>query len=64
MLSEAADLFANDPCADLTIRVSDNWSEYDRVGTSAKYPLAKIRPNCAIGQRHKNASPSHPSQQT
>ena len=46
----AAELFANDPCADLTTRISDNWSEYDHVGASAKYTLAKISPTCAVGR--------------
>ncbi len=43
----AAELFTNDPCADLTTRISDNWGEYDWVGASAKYTVAKI--NCRAG---------------
>jgi pimeloyl-ACP methyl ester carboxylesterase len=43
----AAELFSTDPCLDLTTRVSDNWGEYDWVGASAKYTLAKI--NCPAG---------------
>lgn len=43
----AAELFTNDPCVDITRRVSDNWGAYDWVGASAKYTLAKI--NCPAG---------------
>jgi hypothetical protein len=42
----AAELFSLDPCADLTARVSDNWSGYDYVGASAKHTLARIAANC------------------
>ncbi|MGA3187030.1 MAG: alpha/beta hydrolase-fold protein [Bryobacteraceae bacterium] len=45
----AAELFSDDPCADLTTRISDNWSDYDSVGASAKYTLAKISPTCPSG---------------
>lgn len=44
----AAELFTSDSCADLTTRISDNWAEYDWVGASAKYTLAKI--NCPAGR--------------
>lgn len=47
----ALELFTNDACVDLTGRVSDVWSDYDHVGASAKYTLAKIRPNCPAGHR-------------
>jgi hypothetical protein len=42
----AAELFSTDDCIDLTTRISDSWSDYDQVGASAKYTLAKISPNC------------------
>jgi hypothetical protein len=42
----AAELFSLDPCIDLTTRISDNWGEYDFVGASAKYTLAKISATC------------------
>jgi len=45
----AAELFTDDDYADLTTRVSDNWANYDHVGASAKYTLARISPNCPIG---------------
>jgi pimeloyl-ACP methyl ester carboxylesterase len=45
----AAELFTNDACVDLTMRVSDNWGAYDHVGASAKYSLPLIRPDCAPG---------------
>ncbi len=41
----AAELFSDDECIDLTTRISDSWAEYDSVGASAKYTLARI--NCA-----------------
>src|SRR5690242_6174287 len=31
----AAELFTNDPCVDLSLRISDDWSNYDHVGASA-----------------------------
>ena len=43
----AAELFSNDDCVDLTTRVSDNWADYDHVGASAKYTLARISKGCA-----------------
>jgi hypothetical protein len=45
----AAELFTNDPCVDLTKRVSDAWGEYDHVGASVKYSLPLIRSSCAPG---------------
>ena len=45
----AAELFTNDACLDLEQRVSDNWSDYDHVGASAKYTLALIRSSCPAG---------------
>jgi hypothetical protein len=47
----AVELFTNDACVDLTDRVSDDWSDYDHVGASAKYSLAKIRSDCHPGHR-------------
>lgn len=47
----AAELFSDDPCVDLTTRISDSWGEYDWVGASAKYTLAKI--NCDAGHSLK-----------
>jgi hypothetical protein len=43
----AAELFANDPCVDLTKRVSDDWSDYDHVGATSKYSLPTINPSCS-----------------
>jgi hypothetical protein len=45
----AAELFTNDPCVDLTTRVSDYWGDYDHVGASAKYSIPLIRSSCASG---------------
>jgi pimeloyl-ACP methyl ester carboxylesterase len=45
----AAELFSQDPCIDLTTRISDNWASYDHVGASAKYTLAKISNTCPAG---------------
>ena len=45
----AAELFTNDPCVDLTTRISDSWEDYDHVGASAKYSLPLIRTSCASG---------------
>jgi S-formylglutathione hydrolase FrmB len=45
----AAELFTNDPCVDLTKRVSDYWGDYDHVGASVKYSLPLIRSGCAPG---------------
>ncbi len=45
----AAELFTNDPCVDLTKRVSDEWGDYDHVGASVKYSLPLIRSSCAPG---------------
>jgi pimeloyl-ACP methyl ester carboxylesterase len=45
----AAELFTNDPCVDLTTRISDYWGDYDNVGASAKYSLPLIRSSCASG---------------
>ena len=45
----AAELFGEDDCVELTNRVSDNWADYDWVGASAKYTLAKIVPSCPAG---------------
>jgi len=46
----AAELFSNDACVDLSVRVSDPWSDYDHTGASAKYTVARIRPECQPGQ--------------
>ncbi len=46
----AAELFSNDVCVDLSVRVSDPWSDYDHTGASAKYTVARIRPECQPGQ--------------
>jgi hypothetical protein len=43
----AAELFSDDDCVDLSTRVSDSWGDYDWVGASAKYTLAKL--NCPAG---------------
>jgi hypothetical protein len=43
----AAELFSNDPCVDLTKRVSDDWSDYDHVGATSKYSLPTINPSCS-----------------
>jgi hypothetical protein len=45
----AAELFTNDPCLDLTDRLSDSWASYDHVGASAKISLAQIRDTCQSG---------------
>jgi S-formylglutathione hydrolase FrmB len=42
----AAELISDDDCVDLTTRISDNWSDYDQVGASAKYTLARISQSC------------------
>jgi len=42
-----AELFSDDDCVDLSSRVSDDWRDYDWVGASAKYTLAKL--NCPAG---------------
>jgi len=42
----AAELISDDDCLDLTTRISDNWSDYDHVGASAKYTLARISRSC------------------
>jgi hypothetical protein len=44
-----AELFTNDRCVDLSVRVSDVWSRYDNVGASAKYSLPLIRRDCPPG---------------
>lgn len=62
----AAELFSADPCVDLTTRISDNWGEYDWVGASAKYTLAKISPTCAgrtIKMRARVLIPNKPNHQ-
>lgn len=46
----AAELFTNDRCIDLTMRVSDVWSAYDHVGASAKYSLPVVRKDCPPGR--------------
>jgi enterochelin esterase-like enzyme len=45
----AAELFTNDTCVDLRKRVSDDWSEYDYVGASAKYSLPVVDKACPAG---------------
>jgi hypothetical protein len=45
----AAELFTSDACVDLGVRVSDPWSDYDHTGASAKYTVARIRPECQPG---------------
>ena len=45
----AAELFTNDACVDNTRRASDDWSDYDHVGASAKYSLPLIEPDCPAG---------------
>ena len=45
----AAELFTNDACVDTSVRVSDPWSDYDHTGASAKYTVARIRPECQPG---------------
>jgi hypothetical protein len=45
----AAELFTNDACVDVSVRVSDPWSDYDHTGASAKYTVARIRPDCQPG---------------
>ena len=45
----AAELFTNDSCVDLAERVSDEWSDYDHVGASAKYSLPVIQAGCPAG---------------
>ena len=45
----AAELSSDDECVDLTTRVSDNWTDYDWVGASAKYTIAKISMTCTPG---------------
>jgi hypothetical protein len=45
----AAELFTNDSCVDLAERVSDEWSDYDHVGASAKYSLPVIQHGCPPG---------------
>jgi hypothetical protein len=45
----AAELITNDPCLDVSVRASDNWTDYDHSGASAKYSLAKVRKDCEPG---------------
>lgn len=45
----AAELFTNDSCVDLRKRASDDWSEYDYVGATAKYSLPAIDAACPAG---------------
>lgn len=45
----AAELFSSDSCLDLTVRASDNWSDYDHTGASAKYTVAQIPSQCEPG---------------
>lgn len=45
----AAELFTNDRCIDLAMRVSDVWSSYDHVGASSKYSLPVVRKDCPPG---------------
>jgi hypothetical protein len=45
----AAELFTNDSCVNLAERVSDEWSDYDHVGASAKYSLPVIQHGCPPG---------------
>ena len=44
-----AELFTNDPCLDLTKRMSDSWGDYDHVGASVKISLPLIQTSCAPG---------------
>lgn len=60
----AAELFSDDECVDLTTRVSDNWGDYDWVGASAKYTIAKIGKACAghsITMRTRVVIPKKPN---
>ena len=41
----AAELFTNDACVDNSVRLSDSWSDHE----SAKYSVARIRPECEPG---------------
>jgi len=61
----AAELLSDDDCVDLTARVSDNWGEYDWVGASAKYTLAKIGncPGHVIHLRARVVIPNKPNHQ-
>ncbi len=43
----AAELFSNDPCVYLAKRASDDWSDYDHVGATAKISLPMINPSCS-----------------
>jgi hypothetical protein len=45
----AAELFTNDAFVDNATRVSDDWSDYDHVGASAKYSLPLIAAQCPPG---------------
>jgi hypothetical protein len=45
-----AELITADGCLDLTGRVSDPWREWDHVGGTAKYTLARFREQCQSGR--------------
>ena len=45
----AAELFTGDPCVDLSVRGSDDWSEYDHSGASVEYSLPRIGTECEPG---------------
>lgn len=61
----AAELLSDDDCVDLTARISDNWGDYDWVGASAKYTLAKIGncPGRVIQLRARVVIPNKPNHQ-
>lgn len=42
----ALELFSNDRCLDLSQRISDLWGNFDHVGASAKYTIAKAVAGC------------------
>lgn len=45
----AVELFSSDSCVNLDKRLSDPWSAYDHVGSSAKISLARIAKSCPEG---------------
>jgi hypothetical protein len=47
-----AELFTNNPCVDISTRLSDAWGRYDNVGASAKTSLYWVRqgPGCEPGR--------------
>lgn len=48
-----AELISNDRCIDLSARISDNWSDYDHVGSSVKFSLGRIAADCQPGYKIK-----------